>query len=42
LFAFGYTKTKLTGNKLFYGVAKTIFVGIITTGAAYLIAGQIS
>ncbi|MDY0344613.1 MAG: VIT1/CCC1 transporter family protein [Lentimicrobium sp.] len=42
LLVFGYVKTKLTGNRPFYGAIKTAFIGILAAGAAYLIAGLIS
>jgi vacuolar iron transporter family protein len=42
LLVFGYVKTKLTGNKPFYGAVKTVFIGVLAAGAAFLIAKLIS
>jgi len=42
LLVFGYVKTKLTGDKPFYGALKTAFIGILAAGAAFLIAKLIS
>lgn len=42
LLIFGYVKTKLTGNSPFYGAVKTVFIGVLAAGAAYLIARLIS
>ncbi len=42
LLVFGYVKTKLTGDKPFYGALKTVFIGILAAGAAFLIAKMIS
>jgi vacuolar iron transporter family protein len=38
LLVFGYVKTKLTGNRPFYGALKTAFIGILAAGAAFMIA----
>ena len=42
LLVFGYVKTKLTGDKPFYGAVKTVFIGVLAAGAAYIIARLIS
>jgi vacuolar iron transporter family protein len=42
LLVFGYVKTKLTGDKPFYGALKTVFIGVLAAGAAYIIARLIS
>ncbi len=42
LFAFGYVKTKLTSTKPFLGALKTVLIGVMAAGAAYLIATLIS
>jgi VIT1/CCC1 family predicted Fe2+/Mn2+ transporter len=42
LFIFGYVKTKLTSTKPFYGALKTVFIGILAAGAAFIIAKMIS
>jgi VIT1/CCC1 family predicted Fe2+/Mn2+ transporter len=42
LLVFGFVKTKLTGDKPFYGALKTAFIGILAAGAAFLIARLIS
>lgn len=42
LFVFGYVKTKLTGNKPFYGAVKTVLIGILAAGAAFIIARMIT
>lgn len=42
LLVFGYVKTKLTGDKPFYGALKTAFIGILAAGAAFMIARLIS
>ncbi len=42
LLIFGYVKTRLTGNRPFYGAVKTVFIGVLAAGAAYLIARLIS
>jgi len=42
LLVFGYVKTKLTGNRPFYGALKTAFIGILAAGAAFMIARLIS
>jgi vacuolar iron transporter family protein len=42
LFIFGYVKTKLTSTKPFYGAFKTVFIGVLAAGAAYVIARLIS
>jgi len=42
LLIFGYVKTKLTGDKPFYGAVKTAFIGVLAAGAAYTIAKLIS
>jgi VIT1/CCC1 family predicted Fe2+/Mn2+ transporter len=42
LFIFGYVKTKLTGNKPFFGAVKTVLIGVLAAGAAYFIAGLIT
>lgn len=42
LFIFGYYKTKLTGEKPLKGAFKTLLIGIIAAGSAYLIARWIS
>ena len=42
LFIFGYVKTKLTGDKPLQGALKTMLIGILAAGAAFLIARLIS
>jgi VIT1/CCC1 family predicted Fe2+/Mn2+ transporter len=42
LLVFGYVKTKLTGDRPFYGALKTVFIGVLAAGAAYIIARLIS
>jgi len=42
LLVFGYVKTKLTGDKPFYGALKTVFIGVLAAGAAFMIAKLIS
>jgi len=42
LLVFGYVKTKLTGNKPFYGALKTVFIGVLAASAAYILARLIS
>lgn len=42
LLVFGFVKTKLTGDKPFYGALKTAFIGILAAGAAFMIARLIS
>ena len=42
LFAFGFIKTKLTGNKPLLGAIKTVFTGVLAAGAAFLIARLIT
>ena len=42
LFAFGYIKTRFTGNKPFLGGVKTVFIGVLAAGAAFFIARLIS
>ncbi|MGV9012588.1 MAG: VIT1/CCC1 transporter family protein [Flavobacteriales bacterium] len=42
LFIFGYVKTKLTGDKPLQGALKTMLIGILAAGAAFLIARWIS
>ncbi len=42
LLVFGYVKTKLTGDKPFYGALKTVFIGVLAAGAAFMIARLIS
>ena len=42
LFTFGYVKTKLTGNKPWWGAVKTTLIGVLAAGAAFLIARWIS
>ncbi len=38
LFLFGYVKTKFTGNKPLLGAVKTVFIGVLAAGAAFIIA----
>lgn len=42
LFIFGYVKTKLTANKPFIGALKTVLIGALAAGAAFLVARLIS
>jgi VIT1/CCC1 family predicted Fe2+/Mn2+ transporter len=42
LFAFGYVKTKLTGDGPLWGAIKTTLIGILAASAAFLIARWIS
>jgi VIT1/CCC1 family predicted Fe2+/Mn2+ transporter len=42
LFLFGYVKTKLTGDKPWYGAVKTVFIGVLAAGAAFAIAKMIA
>jgi VIT1/CCC1 family predicted Fe2+/Mn2+ transporter len=42
LLVFGYLKTKLTGDRPFYGAVKTVFIGVLAASAAYIIARLIS
>jgi vacuolar iron transporter family protein len=42
LFAFGYFKTKFTGNRPVLGALKTVLIGVFAAGAAFLIARLIS
>lgn len=41
LFVFGYVKTKLTGKSPLTGALKTVLIGVIAAGAAYIIAKMI-
>jgi VIT1/CCC1 family predicted Fe2+/Mn2+ transporter len=41
LFIFGYFKTKLTGQQPFLGALKMVALGVLASGAAYLIASSI-
>jgi VIT1/CCC1 family predicted Fe2+/Mn2+ transporter len=41
LFVFGYIKTKLTGQSPFIGALKTVCIGVVAAGCAYLIAKSI-
>jgi VIT1/CCC1 family predicted Fe2+/Mn2+ transporter len=42
LFLFGFVKTKLTGTKPFLGALKTVLIGILAAGAAFIIAKLIT
>jgi VIT1/CCC1 family predicted Fe2+/Mn2+ transporter len=42
LFTFGYVKTKLIGDRPLLGCLKTMLIGILAAGAAFLIARWIS
>ena len=42
LFVFGFVKTKLTGSNPLWGATKTVLIGVLAAGAAYLIATWIS
>ncbi len=42
LFIFGYAKTRLTGQSPFTGALKTVLIGVLAAGFAYLIARLIS
>lgn len=42
LFIFGFVKTKLTGNKPFFGAVKTVLIGVLAAGAAFVIAKLIT
>jgi len=42
LFIFGYVKTMLTGNKPFLGALKTVLIGVLAAGAAFVIARLIT
>nr|WP_294897665.1 VIT1/CCC1 transporter family protein [uncultured Pedobacter sp.] len=42
LFAFGYVKTSLTGTKPLMGALKTVLIGTLAAGAAFLVARLIS
>ena len=42
LFVFGFVKTKLTGDKPWWGAVKTTLIGILAASAAFLIARWIS
>ncbi|MET4082903.1 VIT1/CCC1 family predicted Fe2+/Mn2+ transporter [Pedobacter sp. UYP30] len=42
LFIFGYVKTKLTGTKPMQGAFKTVLIGALAAGAAFLVARLIS
>lgn len=42
LFIFGYIKTKFTGTKPFFGAVKTVLIGLLAAGAAFIIAKMIT
>lgn len=42
LFVFGYIKTKLTGESPFIGGFKTVLIGVLAAGCAFMIARLIS
>ncbi len=42
LFAFGYVKTKLIGQSPWAGALKTVLIGVLAAGCAYMIATMIS
>ena len=38
LFVFGYIKTKIMGQQPIFGAFKTLFIGVLAAGSAYIIA----
>lgn len=42
LAVFGYFKSKVTGQPLFAGTLKVVFIGVLAAGAAFLIASMLS
>jgi VIT1/CCC1 family predicted Fe2+/Mn2+ transporter len=42
LFVFGFIKTRFTGNKPLLGAVKTVLIGVLAAGAAFIIAKMIT